>query len=559
MNKICGGINVFSVIIYCAAFYRIRQLRLKIASSAGLGHSAVMKNTAMKNIRQHHLDRLFALSKKPPMRAEEMSARLNDINLQARLVHQLDDMTVDFSRQSVRDDDLDALIAWGGTILPMRDAMMSNKNIAPRPTGHADLRDPLNPAAQENITAMSTMVERILSLGVEDVVAIGIGGSYLGPAMLVDALTPFHQGPDIHFVSNLDPSHLDDTLAMLNPITTAIITISKTFTTKEPLVNMTVARKWFDANGVAPQDRFFGVTANKDAALEMDINADNILIMDGGISGRFSLWSAVGLPIMLALGEAGFVELIAGGEQMDKHFASSPVAENMPILGALIQIWNRSFMGCSGWVMAPYDQRLLGMPEWLQQLVMESNGKSLKFDGSPVDLATAPIVFGEPGSNSQHSFFQMIHQSSEIIPVDFIAPVMPISINPNNNDNDNNDGGGLIARHRDLIAQMLAQADSLALGYMADGANGDRSFTGGRPSTLITWQRSTPFALGRMLAYYEHLTVVCGWLLELNSFDQPGVELGKTIAKGYVNYMNNPSAHGTITANSKTYLDRYKD
>lgn len=514
----------------------------------------------MENTRSNHLDQLFALAQKEPMTAEELSVRLNDAKSQARFVHQLDDMTVDFSRQSLREDDLDALIAWGQTILPQRDAMLAgnimNKSEG-RPAGHPALRDPENPAAQENIAAMSEMAERILSLGVEDVIAIGIGGSYLGPAMLVEALTPFHQGPDIHFVANLDPSHLDDKLAMLNPVTTAVVTISKTFTTKEPLVNMAVAKKWFDANGVGTEDRFFAVTAHEDNARQQGVASSNILLMDPAVGGRFSLWSAVGLPIMIALGEEMFIDLIAGAEQMDKHFSAAPVAENMPILGALIQIWNRSFLGYSGWVVSPYDQRLFGFPEWLQQLVMESNGKSLTAAGKPVDLATSPIVFGEPGSNSQHSYFQMIHQSGDIIPCDLIAPIMPLSLTGNNDD------ASLIERHRDLIAQMLAQADCLALGHLADGANGDRSFSGGRPSTLITWQISSPFALGRLLAYYEHLTVVCGWLLELNSFDQPGVDLGKAIAKNYVNYMHDETADqisaNSITQNSKTYLDRYKN
>ncbi|MCE2517524.1 MAG: glucose-6-phosphate isomerase [Alphaproteobacteria bacterium] len=506
--------------------------------------------------RSAHLTLLTEFSQRDPVTAKDISARLDDAAQQARLIHQLDDLTVDFSRQSVREDELEALITWGESILPQRDAMLAGEVInlsETRPVLHTRLRDPDAPEAQENIAAMAAMAQRILALGVEDVVAIGTGGSHLGPATVVKALSPFHQGPDIHFVSNLDPSDLDDTLAMLNPVTTAVITVSKTFTTKEPRFNMAAARAWFDKNGVDSASRIYAVTACPGIAEEAGIPAEQILTMDEGIGGRFSLWSAVGLSIMVAIGEEMFIDLIAGAEQMDKHFASAPVEANMPILGALIQVWNRAFLGHAALAMIPYDQRLVGLPAWLQQLVMESNGKSLTIDGRPVDLAASPIVIGEPGSNAQHSFFQMIHQSNEITPVDFIAPLTPISLTGDH------DETSTMTRHRDLIAQMLAQADCLALGNLANGADGTIPLSGGRPSTIITWQATTPFALGRMLAYYEHLTVVCGWLLRINSFDQPGVELGKTIARGYVNYMDDADSSEAIPCNSKTYLDLYKN
>jgi glucose-6-phosphate isomerase len=527
-----------------------------------IGHIAAMTMTS-----SNLLTRLKTLSRRSPPCAEELHKRLNDASAQSAFIHQLDDMVVDFSRQSLRDDDLAALIDWGQTILPQRDALLEGKLMNKNESSlvlHTQLRDLSHPAAQENIAAMAKATQRILALGIEDVVVIGIGGSYLGSAMVAAGLTPFHQGPELHFVANLDPSHLDDTLMTLNPLTTAVITISKSFTTKEALINMAAAQVWLEGGGLASQDRIFAVTACPMAAEKIGIAAENILTMDAGVGGRFSLWSAVGLPVMVALGEEMFTALIAGAEQMDKHFATAPVAENMPILGALIQIWNRAFLGYSGAAIIPYDQRLAKLPTWLQQLVMESNGKSVTADGTDAGLATAPIIFGDVGSNAQHSFFQMIHQSNDVTPVDFLAPLMPISMTEMAEDDSQT--SSVMARHRDLIAQMLAQADCLALGQLSVGGS-STGFSGGRPSSLITWSSTTPFALGRVLAYYEHLTVVSGWLVQINSFDQPGVELGKTIAKGYTGYMNKDhrqkadnhqkaDGNDNIPANSKKYLDQ---
>lgn len=507
----------------------------------------------MTTERSKHIEAITALSQSDAITAEALKARLNDEAASARYILQMDDLTIDFSRQSLGDDALDALIAWGQSILPKRDAMLAGEVVnasEKSPALHTSLRDPDSPAAQQNVAEMAAMAERILSLGVDDVVAIGVGGSHLGPATVVEALKPFQQGVDIHFVANLDPSHLDDILVMLNPLTTAVVTVSKTFTTKEMRANMDVARKWLDNNGINSGERLFAVTAEPSKAEQAGIEPENILTMDKAIGGRFSLWSAVGLSIMLAMGEEVFIDLLAGAEQMDKHFAEAPVFENMPIIGGLIQTWNRSFLGHGSLAVIPYDQRLSQLPAWLQQLIMESNGKSTMEDGTPTDLPTSPTVIGEVGSTSQHSFFQMFHQSDEIIPVDFLAPLTPLSLIE--------DGEGQVdIRHRDLIAQMLAQADCLALGALS-GFTEDKAFTGGRPSTVITWQATTPFAIGRILAYYEHLTAVSGWLLGINSFDQPGVELGKKIAENYIAFIIQDENSDTIPALSKTYLNQLK-
>jgi glucose-6-phosphate isomerase len=519
----------------------------------GWGMIAVMMKDNQKTFKK-----LEALAKKGPPSTTEIHQRLNDLDMMSRYVITLDDLRADFARQSVTDDVWDALIDWGHNILPRRDAMLNGEIVNPsenRPVLHTWLRDPEKDIAEENIATMSEMVERILALGVEDVIAIGIGGSYLGPAMVIEALAPFQQGPEIHFVSNIDPSHLDDVLAVLNPVTTAVIGMSKTFTTLETSVNLDEARRWLERNGVPSEDRCFAVTADFDKAVEAGIYAENVLKLDMGIGGRFSLWSAIGLPIMVAQGKESFIDMLAGAEQMDKHFAHAPVAENMPILAALIRIWNTCFLNRLSHAIVPYDNRLAMLPSWLQQLEMESNGKGHDINGDPVEITTAPFVFGEPGSNAQHSFFQMFHQSREITPADFIAPLNPITILPDP------EGRFVGRRHRQLIAQMMAQADTLAIGRTVNGVAAS-DFPGGRPSTVMTWEQTTPFSLGRILAFYEHVTVSVGWLLNLNSFDQPGVELGKNIAKSYIGYLDQNDGENftnrSVPKGTKIILDRLK-
>ncbi len=503
---------------------------------------------------QDILQLLKTLAQQSPPSALELQHRLNDPDAMARYVVTLDDLRADFSRHSIRDDVLDTLTEWAHSMLEKRDAMFEGKVVNPsenRPALHTWLRDPSKDIAKTNVADMAAMAERILALGVEDVIAIGIGGSYLGPAMVVEALSPFQQGPDIHFVSNIDPSHLDDVLAGLNPVTTAVIGISKTFTTLETCVNLDEARHWLDRSGVPSADRCFAVTTATDKAEDAGIPKENILKMDESIGGRFSLWSAVGLPIMVAQGEASFIDMLAGAEQMDKHFATAPVPENMPILAALIRIWNTCFLNRSGQAVVPYDNRLAKLPAWMQQLEMESNGKGHDINGDPVEITTAPFVLGEPGSNAQHSFFQMFHQSNEITPVDFLAPLYPITVLPEP------EKRAVVARHERLIAQMMAQADALAMGYVVTGDD-ERDFSGGRPSTVITWGETSPFSLGRILAFYEHVTVSVGWLLNLNSFDQPGVELGKKIANSYIAYLNEDADSTNIAAATRTVLDQLK-
>lgn len=462
----------------------------------------------------------------------------------------LDDFTMDFTRQTITAAGLEKLLALAEkrAIASRRDAMMAGEAIntsEARPVLHPRLRDPQQPMARDNVDAMAQQVEYLLSLGVEDIVSIGIGGSDLGPAMVVQALVPFHQGPELDFVSNIDPAHLGDRLAMLNPVTTAFIIISKTFRTEETMANLAMARRWLDGAGVDASGRMVAVTANPDEAISHGFETDRILAMDEGVGGRFSLWSAVGLGIMAAVGREGFIDMLAGAETMDRHFASAPADANIPLIGGLLRFYHASVCGRPGQAIIPYDQRLQRLPAWMQQLEMESNGKSVTAEGEPVPFQTAPIIFGEVGSNAQHSFFQMLHQGPAVIPVDFLAPLRPISFS-------GDDDPLVQQQHRALLVNMVAQADALAIGEPEAG------FPGGRPSTVLTWDETGPFALGRLLAYYEHLTAVHGWMLGLNSFDQPGVELGKRLAGRYQGWIGGDD-EVSLPVTSRRFLARFRD
>ena len=462
----------------------------------------------------------------------------------------LDDMVMDYSRQPVSGEAMDALVALAETrqVSGWRDAMLAGEVInhsEGRPVLHAALRDPEQAMAREGVDAMAAQVDYLLSLGVEDIVSIGIGGSDLGPAMAVEALAPFHQGPELHFISNIDPAHLSDCLATLNPLTTAFIVISKTFTTMETLANMVMAKRWITDAGMAVSERMIAVTAAADQARQHGIDNQRILTMNDGIGGRFSLWSAVGLGIMIAVGREGFIDLLAGAESMDRHFAMTPPEANMAMAGGLLRFLHSTVLGRSTQAIIPYDQRLARLPAWMQQLEMESNGKPAALPGEGASLGTAPVIFGEVGSSAQHSFFQLLHQGPSITPVDFLAPMNPVSFF-------GGDDPLVQHQHRALLVNMLAQADALALGAVSNG------FPGGRPSTIFTWDETGPFALGRLLALYEHITAVHGWMLGLNSFDQPGVELGKKLAGRYQQWIDGDDAID-LTESSAHFLQRFRD
>ncbi|HEX4300347.1 MAG TPA: glucose-6-phosphate isomerase [Gammaproteobacteria bacterium] len=362
-----------------------------------------------------------------------------------------------------------------------------------------------------------------------DVVSIGIGGSHLGPEMVVQALTPL-KGPRLrtHFVSNVDPMHVARVLGPLDPAKTLVIVISKTFTTQETLANAQAARAWLvkSLGESAVAQHFAAVSAAPDKAREFGIPAERVFAFWDWVGGRYSLWSAVGLPIALAHGFETFEALLAGAAQMDRHFRDAPSEHNLPVLLALLGIWYCNFWQADTRAVIPYRQDLHLLVPFLQQLEMESDGKRVRRDGSAVDHATAPVIWGDVGTNGQHAFFQLLHQGTELVPVDFIAVLEEESSN--------------WRQQAMLLANCYAQAEALFQGR--DQAQAQKrsnaalaphkTFPGGRPSTLLTLSRLDAGTLGMLIALYEHRTFVQACVWDINPFDQMGVELGKQSAEG---------------------------
>ncbi|MBN8533392.1 MAG: glucose-6-phosphate isomerase [Rhizobiales bacterium] len=355
-----------------------------------------------------------------------------------------------------------------------------------------------------------------------DVVNIGIGGSDLGPVMAVEALRAFHDGPRLHFVSNVDGAHLADVLRGLEPARTLVIVASKTFTTIETMTNARSARFWLAGalGEEAVGDHFVAVSTAREKVETFGIPASRMFGFWDWVGGRYSLWSAIGLPLMLAIGPERFAEFLSGGHAMDRHFRESASERNLPILMGLIGIWHRNLCGYASRAVIPYAQRLARFAAYLQQLDMESNGKQVQRDGSPVTSATGPIVWGEPGTNGQHAFFQLIHQGTDIIPVEFLLGAQ------------GEDDPALAAHQPLLVANCLAQSQALMLGRNLEEANGNphRVFKGDRPSITLLYPKLTPFVLGQLIALYEHRVFVEAAIWNINAYDQWGVELGKELA-----------------------------
>ncbi|MFA6020622.1 MAG: glucose-6-phosphate isomerase [Rhodospirillales bacterium] len=365
-----------------------------------------------------------------------------------------------------------------------------------------------------------------------DIVNIGIGGSDLGPVMVTEALKPYaHKRIKTHFISNVDGTHAAEILKPLNPATTLFIIASKTFTTQETIANAMTARDWFLAkapNQQAVARHFVALSTNTKAVAEFGIDTDNMFEFWDWVGGRYSLWSAIGLSIALTIGFEDFENLLEGAFDMDEHFRLAPLESNLPVLLALLGVWNANLQGCTAHAVLPYDQYLHRLPAYLQQLDMESNGKGVTLDGVACAWQTGPIIFGEPGTNGQHSFHQLIHQGTRKISCDFILPA--ISHNP------------LGEHHLMLMANALAQTQALMLGkneaeVRAELKPGDEAllthkmFSGNRPTTTIAMKQLTPSTLGALIALYEHKVFVQGIIWGVNSFDQWGVELGKQLAK----------------------------
>jgi glucose-6-phosphate isomerase len=350
---------------------------------------------------------------------------------------------------------------------------------------------------------------------ITDVVNIGIGGSDLGPQMAVLALQGFATpGKRFHFVSNVDGHELAAVLEQLEPRSTLFLVASKTFTTIETMTNARSARDWFTQRGGTDVARHFAaLTTNVAAANEFGIST-TFGFWDW-VGGRYSMWSAIGLPIAIAIGARGFRDLLDGAHAMDEHFAHAPLQANLPVRLALLDVWYRNFHGFTSRSIAPYHSALRRLPAYLQQLEMESNGKRVDRDGKPLPFATSPVLWGEPGTNGQHAYFQMLHQGTDVVPVEFIAVKKPAHALP--------------GHHTQLLANALAQAQALMLGK--HDAGGHKDFPGNRPSTFLLLDELTPASLGALIALQEHRVFCSGAIWGINSFDQWGVELGKVLAK----------------------------
>ncbi len=372
----------------------------------------------------------------------------------------------------------------------------------------------------------------------DTIVNIGIGGSDLGPLMAVEALRPYWRpGKRAFFVSNVDGQHLADALAQVDPARTLFIVASKTFTTQETMTNAMSARDWFLANGGDAADvakHFIALSTNKMAVEAFGIAAENMFGFWDWVGGRYSMWSSIGMPIALQAGYDAFERMLRGAHAMDEHFRDADLAENMPVLLALAGIWNRNFLGVKTHAVLPYDQHLSRLPAYLQQADMESNGKSVAIDGTPAATETGPVIFGEPGTNGQHAFYQLIHQGTDVISSDFIAAAMSAS--------------PLGDHHEKLLANFLAQPAALMKGRNFEEARQEleaqdhsadqiaaiaphKVFPGDRPTNAVLMDRLTPENFGALVALYEHKIFVQGVVWGINSFDQWGVELGKILAK----------------------------
>ena len=487
---------------------------------------------------QHlHMRDLFAAD---PARANKYTLRL-------------DDFMLDYSKNRITDETMPLLVelAKECNIEQKRDEMFSGKRInftEDRPVLHIALRNRANtpilvdgkdvmPQINAVLDKMHDFSDKVRSgewkgatgKRIKSVVNIGIGGSDLGPLMAVEALKKF-KTPDIdfHFVSNIDGAAIVEALNKCDPETTLFLIASKTFTTQETMTNANTARAWLvKALGEkAVSSHFVALSTNTEQVEKFGIDTKNMFEFWSFVGGRYSMWSAIGLSIMLSIGYDRFIEMLEGAFEMDEHFKTAPIEQNIPMIMGLLGIWYHVFYKAETYAVLPYYQYLHRLPAYLQQLDMESNGKSRDKDGNPVDYPTGPVLFGEPGTNGQHSFYQLIHQGTHLIPCDFITPIFSMKET---------------GKHQNiLLSNAIAQPEALMRGKTAEEVKAEgtpdwlvpfKTFTGNRPTNSILMDELSPRNLGRLIAMYEHKVFVIGVILGIDSFDQWGVELGKVLAK----------------------------
>lgn len=481
---------------------------------------------------------------------------------------------VDYSKHRITDETLPLLfaLARGADVEGWREKMFSGEKInttegravlhtALRAPAEADIRvdgENVVPFVHDVLEKMRVFTESVRSgawtghtgAPICDVVNIGIGGSDLGPYMACEALKPF-SSPDLtmHFVSNVDSTHLAEVLKNIRPETTLFIVASKTFTTQETMANAHLARAWLLdrlKNPAAVAKHFVALSTNGKEVAAFGIDEANMFPFREWVGGRYSVWSAIGLSLALSVGFNNFRKFLDGAHAMDTHFRTAPLEQNIPVILAMLGIWYRNFWGAESYAVLPYEQYLHRFPAYLQQCDMESNGKSVTRDNVRVDYATGPILFGEPGTNGQHAFYQLIHQGTALIPCDFIA--CRETYNP------------LGDLHKLLLANFLAQPQALMQGRtLAEaGNNPQKVFEGNRPSTSILLDRLDPFALGMLIALYEHKVFVQGIVWNVNSYDQWGVELGKVLAGNILDVWDGKTKPDTLDCSTAGLLEKVK-
>lgn len=496
---------------------------------------------------------------------EENPNRFDELSLA------LPGMLFDYSKQRLDADVMKLLVQWAeeAGVPAARDAQFAGQEINAtegRAVLHMALRGEASDAFQvDGVDVMPEVLavrERMLMFAetlraaatITDVVNIGIGGSDLGPDMVVRALRRYASGPRVHFVSNVDGAHLESVLADLDPRSTLFIVVSKTFTTQETMTNAQAARTWLvEALGeAAVQDHFAAVSSNVPLAQAFGIAPERVFGFGDWVGGRYSLWGPVGLSIAVAVGRRAFADLLRGAREMDRHFQQAPLAENAPVLAGLIGCWNVNLWGFSSHAILCYAQDLARFAAYMQQADMESNGKYIGRDGLPVQHATGPVVWGEAGTNGQHAFYQLLHQGTSVHPADIVAFKEPLS--------------GSEDHHRKLLANAIAQAEAFMRGKSREAVEAamraagksdsdiariapHRVFEGNRPTSFFLFDRLDPFALGQLIALHEHRIFVQGVMWNILSFDQWGVELGKELASSVLKELEGqePSAHDAST------------
>jgi glucose-6-phosphate isomerase len=471
-----------------------------------------------------------------------------DKNRLSEFQFNLDDFNVDITRQSLNKEIKDDLVnlAKKSGIKEKIKALVSGSKInisEDRSVDHFNLRKVERFSSPEWKKLIEFSNDILTKKKYEHIVNVGVGGSDLGPMMTNHALKDFHDGPKIFYVSNIDPTNMSDVLEKCNPLKTLFIITSKSFGTLETLENAKVAKNWLLSANKSINNSMIAVTSSKNKALKWGFNDQNIFNLSENIGGRYSLWSSVAMPIILSIGEDNFKDLLNGARTMDEHFINEDIENNIPIILALLRVWNRNFLNRNSHCIVPYSNRLAKLPSWAQQLEMESNGKGVDIEGRELRMPASPLIWGEVGTTAQHSFFQFLHQGLEIIPLDILLPLKSSNKKSSQEINKN---------HKYLISNALAQADTLAIGSV-NLIDKNKNFLGGRPSTIISWEKNTPFSIGKLIALYENITIACGFIWNINSFDQWGVELGKTLA---LKIENNKDS-GELSPASKILLNKY--